>query len=77
MLEGYLTAKAREVLPTEYSRKDLVFNIQRLAVLTTTLGQSPPDPELIYEAMKDRVHQPYRTKLCCMAERQLEDVTSK
>ncbi|PPQ67422.1 hypothetical protein CVT25_006001 [Psilocybe cyanescens] len=64
------TAKAREVLPTQYSRKDLafirrrqVFNLQRLAVLTTALGQSPPDPELIYEAMKDRVHQPYRKSL--------------
>ncbi|KAJ6501518.1 GHMP kinase [Mycena vitilis] len=57
------TAKAREVLPLEYSRKDLVFNLQRLAVLTTALGQSPPDPELIYEAMKDRVHQPYRKAL--------------
>jgi hypothetical protein len=40
-----------------------VFNMQRLAVLTTALGQSPPDPELIYEAMKDRVHQPYRKHL--------------
>ncbi|GAB1517492.1 hypothetical protein RhiTH_000541 [Rhizoctonia solani] len=57
------TAKARNVLPTEYSRKDLVFNLQRLAVLTTALGQSPPSPELIYEAMKDRVHQPYRKEL--------------
>ncbi|KAG8725426.1 hypothetical protein FRC12_024189 [Ceratobasidium sp. 428] len=57
------TAKARGVLPTQYSRKDLVFNLQRLAVLTTALGQSPPDPELIYEAMKDRVHQPYRKEL--------------
>ncbi|KAF8807658.1 homoserine kinase [Phlegmacium glaucopus] len=57
------TAKAREVLPTLYSRKDLVFNLQRLAVLTTALGQSPPDPDLIYEAMKDRVHQPYRKTL--------------
>ncbi|KAF8203173.1 ribosomal protein S5 domain 2-type protein [Pholiota molesta] len=57
------TAKAREVLPTHYSRKDLVFNLQRLAVLTTALGQSPPDPGLIYEAMKDRVHQPYRKAL--------------
>jgi homoserine kinase len=34
-----------------------------LAVLTTALGQTPPDPELIYEAMKDRVHQPYRKAL--------------
>ncbi|KAI0345271.1 homoserine kinase [Trametopsis cervina] len=57
------TAKAREVLPLEYSRKDLVFNLQRLAVLTTALAQDPPDPELIYEAMKDRVHQPYRKAL--------------
>jgi len=57
------TAKAREVLPQEYSRKDLVFNLQRLAVLTTALGQSPPDADLIYEAMKDRVHQPYRKGL--------------
>ncbi|KAJ7226015.1 GHMP kinase [Mycena pura] len=57
------TATAREVLPLQYSRKDLVFNLQRLAVLTTALGQSPPDPELIYEAMKDRIHQPYRKVL--------------
>lgn len=76
------TAKARSVLPTEYSRKDLVssvsshpyriqltcvlvqvFNLQRLAVLTTALAQEPPDPELIYEAMKDRIHQPYRKTL--------------
>ncbi|KAF4605607.1 Mitochondrial fission protein [Pleurotus pulmonarius] len=57
------TAKARQVLPEQYSRKDLVFNLQRLAVLTTALGQSPPDPGLIYEAMKDRVHQPYRKAL--------------
>ncbi|RPD81615.1 homoserine kinase [Lentinus tigrinus ALCF2SS1-7] len=57
------TAKARSVLPQEYSRKDLVFNLQRLAVLTTALARTPPDPELIYEAMKDRVHQPYRKTL--------------
>jgi len=40
-----------------------VFNLQRLAVLTTALTRSPPDPELIFEAMKDRVHQPYRRGL--------------
>ncbi|KAJ3724271.1 GHMP kinase [Lentinula guzmanii] len=57
------TAKAREVLPSMYTRKDLVFNLQRLAVLTTALAQNPPDPDLIYEAMKDRVHQPYRKTL--------------
>ncbi|EPQ61031.1 homoserine kinase [Gloeophyllum trabeum ATCC 11539] len=57
------TAKARQVLPQAYSRKDMVFNLQRLAVLTTALGQTPPDPDLIYEAMKDRIHQPYRKSL--------------
>ena len=40
-----------------------VFNLQRLAVLTTALSQSPPDPGLIYDAMQDRVHQPYRREL--------------
>jgi homoserine kinase len=37
--------------------------MQRLALLTTALGQSPPDPGLIYEAMGDKVHQPYRKVL--------------
>lgn len=34
-----------------------------MAVLTSALSRSPPDAELIYEAMKDRVHQPYRVPL--------------
>jgi len=37
--------------------------MQRLAVLTTALGQTSLDPDLVYEAMKDRVHQPYRRTL--------------
>ena len=37
--------------------------MQRIALLTTALGQSPPDPELIYEAMQDKMHQPYRKVL--------------
>ncbi|KAF8758324.1 ARM repeat-containing protein [Rhizoctonia solani] len=61
------TAKARNVLR--------VFNLQRLAVLTTALGQSPPSPELIYEAMKDRVHQPYRKELIPGLPRILSSVT--
>ena len=47
-------------MPTRDLLVSQVFNLQRLAVLTTALGQTPPDPELIYEAMKDRIHQPYR-----------------
>lgn len=37
--------------------------MQRIALLTTALGQSPPDPDLIYEAMRDKVHQPFRKSL--------------
>lgn len=57
------TAKARAVLPTTYTKADMIFNLQRLAVLTTALTRSPPDAELIYQAMQDRVHQPYRKHL--------------
>lgn len=57
------TAKARSVLPQSYSKQDLIFNLQRLAVLTTALTRSPPDPYLIYQAMQDKVHQPYRKHL--------------
>lgn len=57
------TAKARSVLPTDYSRADVVFNLQRIALLPAALGKSPPDPEQIYLAMQDRVHQPYRKGL--------------
>lgn len=57
------TAKARAVLPASYARRDVIFNMQRLAVLTTALGQSPPDPGMIYTAMQDKLHQPYRQGL--------------
>jgi len=57
------TAKAREVLPKEYLRADVVFNLQRIALLPSALGKSPPDAEQIYLAMQDKVHQPYRKVL--------------
>ncbi|KAI0394629.1 GHMP kinase [Xylariaceae sp. FL0594] len=57
------TAKAREVLPKEYPRQDVTFNMQRIALLPVALGQSPPDPELINLAMQDKLHQQYRQTL--------------
>jgi len=57
------TAKSRDALPHQYTLKDCVFNLQRLAVLTTALGQSPPDSGLIFQAMQDRIHHPYRKHL--------------
>lgn len=44
-------------------RPTQIFNLQRLALLTTVLSDSPPDPDLIYSAMQDKIHQPYRKSL--------------
>ena len=57
------TAKARKVLPTSYEKADVIYNLQRVALLTTALGQSPPNPSMIYDGMQDKVHQPYRKGL--------------
>ena len=55
------TEKARAVLPQTYSRKDAVYNIQRsaLTIAALTTGQW----HLVREAMRDRIHQPYRAPL--------------
>lgn len=57
------TAKARGVLPTSYEKHDVIYNLQRVALLTTALGQSPPNADMIYDGMQDKVHQPYRKTL--------------
>lgn len=56
------THRAREVLPTSYPRADVVFNMQRIALLATALGESPPDPNMIFEAMQDKGTHDSRTK---------------
>jgi homoserine kinase len=71
------TADARHVLPDSYSRKDLVYNMQRIVVLSTALGETPPDPDTIYFAMQDRVHQPYRKELIPGLPEILQSVTPK
>ncbi|KAH6724689.1 ribosomal protein S5 domain 2-type protein [Leptodontidium sp. 2 PMI_412] len=71
------TAKARSVLPTSYSRADVVFNLQRIALLPSALGRSPPDAEQIYLAMQDKVHQPYRKGLIPGLPEILQSVTPK
>lgn len=52
------TKESRQCLPQEFSRKDLIHNLQRVAVLGFALGN--PDPRIIYGAMNDKIHQPYR-----------------
>ncbi len=55
------TEEARRVLPGEYSRADAVFNVQRSAMVVATLSSGNWD--LLAEAMRDRLHQPYRAPL--------------
>ncbi|KAG9232964.1 ribosomal protein S5 domain 2-type protein [Amylocarpus encephaloides] len=71
------TAEARSVLPTSYTRADVVFNLQRIALLPSALGRSPPDAEQIYLAMQDKVHQPYRKGLIPGLPEILQSVTPK
>ncbi|KAF2842979.1 phosphoribosylformylglycinamidine cycl [Patellaria atrata CBS 101060] len=69
------TAEARKVLQVEYKRADVIFNLQRIALLTTALGQSPPDPRMIYDGMQDKVHQNQRMHLVPGLEEVLKSVT--
>ena len=55
------TESARAVLPKEYTRKDAVFNMQRVGLLLAALQNGRGD--LLAEAMRDRLHQPYRAPL--------------
>ena len=57
------TADARRVLPDSYNRQDVVFNLQRIPLLLRALQKSPPNAQTIYQAMQDKIHQPYRKDL--------------
>lgn len=57
------TEDSRNVLPNTYEKKDVVFNLQRLAVLTSAVGDLKPNPRVIYNSMQDSLHQPYRKVL--------------
>lgn len=52
------TKTARAALPTELSRKDAIFNLGRLALLTNAMCRG--DLDLLASAMQDKLHQPYR-----------------
>lgn len=55
------TKRAREVLPTSYSKQDAVFNVSRASMLTLALMRG--DLDLVGRMMEDRLHQPYRLPL--------------
>lgn len=54
------TEKARAVLPEQYSRRDVVGNLQRTALLAASFFSGG---ELSPELFADRLHQPYRSAL--------------
>jgi len=55
------TGESRAVLPECLSRADVVFNLQRVALLLQSLHSG--DFSLLKDAMRDRVHQPARHKV--------------
>ncbi len=55
------TARMRAALPESLSLADAVFNVQRAALLQAALSEKRFD--LIGEALRDRLHQPYRAPL--------------
>ena len=63
------TKTARGLLPDSYSRRDTVFNVQRVALLTAAFAESRAD--LLHVAMRDHIHQPYRMEVCPLLERLL------
>lgn len=60
--EPLATSKARAVLPPTFPIKDVVANLQSVALLTLAFAQGRP--ELLRFAMTDRIHQPYRERVC-------------
>lgn len=55
------TSEARKVLPSEYSRKDAIFNAAHLGLLVRGLESGRGD--WLRVAMQDKIHQPYRKNL--------------
>jgi homoserine kinase len=55
------TAKARQALPSTVQRADAVFNIGRVALFLAAMQAGRLD--LLSEATKDRLHQPYRAAM--------------
>jgi homoserine kinase len=55
------TEKARHALPDVYSKADMIYNVGHSSLLVAALAQGRLD--LLSQAMRDRIHQPYRAPL--------------
>jgi homoserine kinase len=60
--EPLATTKARNVLPLNYPRADVVANLQSAGLLGLAFVRGRGD--LLRIAMRDRIHQPYRAAIC-------------
>lgn len=56
------TVSARALLPERYQRADTVANLQATALLVAAFALGRP--ELLLEATRDKLHQPYRSEVC-------------
>ncbi|MGO1949430.1 MAG: homoserine kinase [Mycobacteriaceae bacterium] len=54
------TEAVRRVLPSDVSHQDARFNVSRAALLPVALSTRP---DLLWEATRDRLHQPYRAEV--------------
>ena len=55
------TREVRAILPEQYTLEDAAFNLQRCGLLIHALNSG--QKELLREAMSDRLHQPFRSRL--------------
>ncbi len=55
------TSRMRAALPSAVGMRDVVFNLQRAAMLQAAISEKRFD--LLSEALRDRLHQPYRAPL--------------
>jgi homoserine kinase len=58
---GLDTDEARKVVPQQLSREDIIFNIRGAGIITAALATGQLDHLAL--AMRDRLHQPYRSRL--------------
>lgn len=55
------TKKAREILPETVPLKDAIFNVGKMGLFISAINTG--NLELLQQAVKDKLHQPYRSKL--------------
>lgn len=67
------TAQARQALPEQFSRKDVVHNISRSSLLVASLMSGQLDK--LNVALRDCIHQPYRAALVPGMKEMIEQVS--